>query len=47
MGAAPVTFIPSGAPVEMFDLPALGMAPNGYASAGISGVTYYWPVWSP
>ena len=45
IGAAPVTAIPSGAPLEMFDMAGSGFAPNGYAYATVSGTVYYWPVW--
>jgi hypothetical protein len=46
MGAAPVIYIPSGAPVEMHDMSTVG-APDGYLTASVGGANRAWPSWSP
>ena len=36
----------TGAPLDMYDMAAAGLAANGYLYATIGGVVYYWPSWS-
>jgi hypothetical protein len=38
--------VPSGAPVEMYDMATVGV-PDGYLTATVGGALRAWPSWSP
>jgi hypothetical protein len=44
MGLVPVTW-GGVTPVEFFDMAGAGMSPDGWLSANVGGIDYYWPVW--